>query len=369
MPALGNPSVTITIATTIALADQFLASLSPGIAHHGAPDAGAIPSPLLLLSTSAKTLKAQVTKLSLLAVTAPFTPTVVATCLKPLDESILTSLVTAALLTRPETFTETFTNECLSLTRATLREFLALARLVEARSKDGQPSQEVSASKKKDITEATGRIWGNCDEIVAFADNGLPGFILLKSKQWLELMKDAVKELTEWDPEDEVDEGDLFGDTYSDDAASEDQEESKKQNGADRATISAGVKDQALKVLSRIPQSVHVVVKQRLDKLQSLKSTSVSSSTRTILEMVLKLIRNVSELIDESAEAMYMGDLELCLKKAGEARAQTIDIVEAVLRPFEEVTVGSQDGETQEDKYVRRALEWIKQVDTRPPEG
>jgi hypothetical protein len=179
-------------------------------------------------------------------------------------------------------------------------------------------------------------------------------------------MKDAVKELSEWDPEEEVDADDLFGDAQSDEDAQENGDHHDDKSSGDRATISAGVKDQALKVLRRIPQSVHVVVKQRLEKLRHLPKKELSSSTRTCLDAVLKHIRNVSELIDESAEGMYMGDLELCLKKAGEARAVTIEIVEAVLQPFEELTGSLTDEESQEDKYVKRALEWIRQVDTKP---
>ena len=357
---------TVPIATTVGLIEQFLSNLSPGTSGDATPPTGESPSPLLLLSASAKTLKAQVTKLSLLAVTAPFTASAIATCLKPLNDSILPSLVTATLLITSETFTAAFSSECQSLTRATLRELFALARLVEARSKDGQPAKERTEAKKKEIVEATGRVWGNCDEIVTFSDEGIPGFVLRKAKQWLDLMKDAVKELSDWDPEEEVDADDIFGDAQSDDNRPELSGADEEQNSVDRATIIAGVKDQALKVLSRIPQSVHVVIKQRLGKMGSAPTTSLSPSTRESLDMMLNRIRNVSELIDESAEGMYVGDLEACLKKAGEARAETIEIVQSVLQPFPEAVATVPVAESQEDKYIKRALEWIRQVDTEP---
>jgi Grap2 and cyclin-D-interacting len=351
----------ITISTTIALIEQFLSNLSPNASHNGTPCTSDSPSPLLLLNASAKTIKTQVTKLSLLTVTTPFTPSAIGKCLKPLNDSILPSLVTAALLTTPEAFTPSFSIECLSLARAVLRDILALSRQVEARSNDGQPSKEPSDTKKKEITEATGRVWENCDEIVSFSDAGLPGFVVRKSQQWLELMKDAVKELTEWDPEDEGDADDIFGDARSDDSAHE-QSESEKQQSADRATISTGVKDQALKVLSRIPQSMHVVIKQRLAKWKPAVGDKLPPSTRSHLDLLLTRTRNVSELIDEAAEAMYMGDLELCLKKAGEARAHTTNIVESVLQPLDSSPGTDQASDTPEDRYIKRALEWTKQV-------
>jgi hypothetical protein len=350
------------LATTAALIEQFIANLSGDSAHTNDQEPRDGPSPLVLLSASAKTLKAQVTKLSLLTVTTPFTPSAIATCVQPLNESILTSLTTAAQLTVPKRYSASFQAECHSLCRALLRELLSLVRLVQNRSQDGQPTKELSGVKKKEITEATGRVWELCDETVLFAENGLPHFIAKKANQWLELMKDAVKELSEWDPEEEIDENDIFGNAHSDDEDSSEVAEGPGSNASDRAAISAGVRDQALKVLNRIPQSVHVVVKQRLEKLKALKG-EVSPETRSTLDSVLTRIKRVSELIDESAEGMYLGNLELCLKMAGEARAQTIEIVQSVLNPFAELSEGSNGLETPEDKYVARALDWIKQVD------
>lgn len=367
MPVTTDVSGATTIATTIALIEQFISNLSPGATQGSSPSTGESPSPLLLLNASAKTVKAQVTKLSLLTVTAPFTATAIATCLKPLNDSILPSLVTATLLTAPEAFTPSFSKECHSLTRAVLRELLALLRLVEARSKDGQPAKELSTAKKNEITEVTGRVWENCDEIVTFCDEGFPGFVIRKANQWLSLMKDAVKEFSEWDPEEEADAHDIFGDAHSDQESADTSEEADQQDSANRATISAGVRDQALKVLTRIPQSVHVVIKQRLAKMGSVRNVALSLSTRKSLDLMLQRIRNVSELIDESAEGMYMGDSEACLKKAGEARAETIEIVQSVLQPFQEADAGVADAASQEDKYIRRALEWIRQVDTEAP--
>ncbi|KAK5251875.1 hypothetical protein LTR40_011334, partial [Exophiala xenobiotica] len=213
-------------------------------------------------------------------------------------------------------------------------------------------------TQKQAFTEATGRVWDDCDKLALLAKEGVPGYVVRKSKQWLDLMKDAVKEFEEWDPEENLDEDDPFGESLSDD---EHNDESDEADDSDRAAISAGVKEQALKVLHRIPQSIHVVIKQRLEKIDTTKPAS--STHMTQLDTILKQSRHISELIDESAEGMYLGDLELCLKKAGEARALTIEVVESVIQPF--AKVGSADvAESKEDKYVRRALEWIQQVDT-----
>ncbi|KIV84827.1 hypothetical protein PV11_00581 [Exophiala sideris] len=362
MPAPAPRPLAATLQTSIILCERFASSLAPNASVDLPPTDDDSPSPLILLEAAATALKSQATKLSLLAITAPFTPSAVTTCLNSLNESILTSLVTAALLTTPELFTPSYSAECRSLAAALLRDIQSLLRLVEKRNSDGKPKTEVPAGDKKTITEATGRVWDDCDRLGLMAKEGIPGYVLRKSKQWLDLMKDAVKELEEWDPEENIDDEDPFGEALSDDEDSNDANDAS--DDSDRAAISAGVKVQALKVLNRIPQSIHVVVKQRLEKLDF--KTPASSVQMDQLDTILTRNRHISELIDESAESMYLGNLELCLKKAGEARALTIEVVESVIRPLNLATALSPTAETKEDKYIKRALEWIMQVDTGP---
>ena len=355
-PAAGT--LAATLQTSIVLCERFASSLAPNAPVDLPATNPDSPSPLILLNAAASSLKSQVTKLSLLAITAPFTPSAVTTCLTSLNESILTSLVTAAHLTTRELFTLSFSLECRSLTAATFRDLQALIQLLETRSRDGKPKVDISETQKREFTEATGRVWDDCDKLAPLAKEGVPGYVVRKSKQWLDLMKDAVKELEEWDPEENFDDDDPFGERLSDD---EGDDESDDADDGDRAAISAGVKEQALKVLHRIPQSIHVVIKQRLEKIDLTIQPPLPEHMMH-LDTILKRSRHISELIDESAEGMYLGDLELCLKKAGEARATTIEVVESVIQPLLQAP-STTTAESKEDKYVKRALEWIQQVD------
>ncbi|EXJ68819.1 uncharacterized protein A1O5_07750 [Cladophialophora psammophila CBS 110553] len=320
-------SLSATLQTSIVLCQRFAASLAPNSPFEVPESDSTAPSPLILLHAAATTLRAQVTKLSLLAITPPFTATAVTTCLLPLNESILTSLVTAALLTTPDQTIPSFSAECRNLAAAALRDMQTLLRLLEARSQTEKPTAELEEREKKGFTEAAGKIWDDCDKLIPLATEGVAGYVVRKSNQWLDLMKDAVKELEDWDPEDDIDGHDPFGINLSDHDESDDANDEDRHN--DRVAISAGVKEQALKVLNRIPQSIHVVIKQRLEKIPTAQATT--ASRRSDLDTLLRQFRSISELIDESAEGMYLGDLELCLKKAGEARALTIEVVESVL--------------------------------------
>ena len=361
MAATAQPGCAIVLATSLALIEQFRKSLVPSAIPQDAQDEHNT-SPLLLFKAAAESLKHTTTKLSLLSITPPFTGSAVVSLLKPLNDSILPSLVTAALLVTSNIFPESFAAEANRIAESILIELKLLLELVEKRAKDGKPKSGLGKDEKQAITEATGRVWEHCDGVIKFSTDGVPGFTVRKAEQWLGLMKDAVQELQEWDPEEDVDE-DIFGDVGSDE--DDPSTNTDKEKDQDQVTIAAGVKDQALKVLSRIPQSIHVVIKQRLAKIPTEMTSgekNISSEHKRTLDNVIKDTRHISECIDESAEAMYMGDPELCLKKAGEARAITIGVIESVLSPWQLAAAESES--TEEDTFIKRALVWIQQVDT-----
>ena len=145
--------------------------------------------------------KSTTTKLSLLTITPPFTGTAISSLLKPLNESILPSLVTGVLLVTPSITPESFAAEAIRVAGSCLVELKGLLELIEKRAKDGKPESEVSTAGRQAVTEATGRVWERCESAVEFATDCIPGFMVRKAEQWLALMKDAVQELQEWNPD------------------------------------------------------------------------------------------------------------------------------------------------------------------------
>ena len=349
------------IATTLALLQQFDRSLTyrandPNQEHIlSAPDDKSSifetsipnhPSPLPLLSVSTATLKSQVTKLSLLCINSPFTPSAVSTILRQCNDSILPSLVTATLLISPDGFAQSYSQEARFLAKKLLEDVQRLVDQVglRARRADVAGSSlngrntgrgDLGETEKKLITEQTAKVWEDCDHLKSFAEDGVGGFIVQKARAWLDLMKDAVKELQDWDPEED------------------------EETNRDSATIKTGVKVEALKVLTRIPQSINAIIKHRLAKMPDVKK--LSSVQRSVIDRTITGFRTISENIDESAESMYMGDPEGCLKKAGEARQTTIEVIVDLIPPWQ-TDITSQ--ETKEDTYVKSALDWIRQVHT-----
>jgi hypothetical protein len=394
VPSSHEHTLSVALTTTFALIDQFSTSVSGStnrssvLAREDHPRS--MHSPLPLLSASAASLKAQSTKLSLLTLTPPFTPSAVSTVLSGLDSSVLPSLLTAGLLVINEEYkyTTSFSAEIRLLVKATLRDLHTLISHVEKRSKNGNPRAQLDEQQKNNVTEAVGRVWESCDELVALADGGIGAFVVKKAEMWLGLIKDAVEELGDWDPEEDGVDG-LFGE----DAQQEDNtgEETEEPSGAaEKAKVGS------MKVLTRVPQSLHVVVKQRLRKWNWNweKSTNLSNEKASDMgqasspdhgdyglrvqgataDDVLRGMQQVSETVDEMAEALYMGELTRSGRLLKDVWKATVEVVGAVRSSAQDHgRNGSRDGcagghlETSEDRYIQRAFDWINSVEPKPP--
>jgi len=386
-------TLSVTLTTTFALLEQFSASIAQLTDQSSLPAEEHLPSltqsPLALLSASTASLKAQSTRLSLLTLTPPFTPSAVSKILSALNSSVLPSLLTAALLIVNEDhkYTASFNAEVRSFVKVILRDLHTLISCVEERSKHANPKEQLGEQQKHNIKEAVGRVWESCDGLVALADGGIGAFIVKKAEMWLGLIKDAVEELEEWDPEEDGVDG-LFGeDALQNEHAGDEAEEVSTGPEITKASV--------MRVLTRVPQSLHVVVKQRLRKWQwespssrdsfegKASETGGTSSDHdyqllqdqhVTADHVLRGMQEVSETVDEMAEALYMGQLIRSGKLVNDVWKATVDVVAAVRNSNEyHTTHGSgidvveEQKETSEDKYIRRALDWIKVVEPKPP--
>ena len=368
---MADTKLNTTLTTTLSLLDRFTNSLNslPTVDTTTPPNS---PSPLPLLSTCAATLRAQTTKLSLLTITPPFTISAIATVLGSLNDAILPSLLTATLLLTPSNFTKAYSAEAISLTRATLRDLKDLAQLVESRSKDGKPKADPTIQQQNEVTAATGKIWEDCDQLRKLADDGIAGFVVKKAEQHLELIKDAVKELEEWDPEDDEDEDGFSDDQNAPAPPNDDHQKSSwppNTEQPDQEIIS--VKSSALQVLTRLPQSLHVVIQQRLKRGLPPHPTR---GQRLILDRLLTKMGQASTCIDDVAERLYTHDALGAILTAERARTLTVEIVEAVSEGWDAPSVGdmgaaaaagedtitTRQPSTKQDRYIARALAWIK---------
>ncbi|KAJ5580084.1 uncharacterized protein N7459_006069 [Penicillium hispanicum] len=353
------------LSTTLALLEQFqgtlIASSAPNAAE-SSNDAKALP----LLATSSSALKAQVTKLSLLAITTPFTHSAVSNVLRACNDSVLPSLVTAALLVTPAGYTKAFHSEVLMLARTALTEFSTLTQEVknvhekkEQAKKDGpnKKEDELVKAEKDAVTLATGRVWDACDAVADVANKGVVGFVMRRVEEWRDLVRDAVEEIEDWDPEEEED--DFFDDIMGDekDADDDHKEDDSEENDSEIAAALKEQKKATLRFLKPVAQIYPTIISYRLKNTGEVPLSSVSGVAR--LESLMSNLQNIPEQVDEAAGALYEDNVSKSAKFLKKTQKSATQAVHSVALLWD-----TADGEQKpEDKFTIWSKTWLKVMD------
>jgi hypothetical protein len=353
--------------TALVLSEQFQTTLdtTPPASQNASTTDGAqqTADPLNILSNSAKSLRAQVTKLSLLAITAPFTPSAISTCLASVNDSVMPSMVTAALLLTPGEFTKAFSTEARMLVKTGLKEFAVLVQEITNAaheldpsfpSKNGEQSngetkkKELSKQEKDVLTSQTGRVWDVCDTITTLVAQGIVGHVAKRVQQWHDLVKDAISELEEWDPEDEDDGGfeELMGSDDEDSSAEnegDDEDEDKNVEGLRRQ------KKSLLRALKPIAQIYPTIVTNRVKK-GGLAANNAQQIAK--LETLTANLQSIPDHVDEAAGSLYEHNLDECVEYLKLAKTTAEKAIDLVVSPW-----GDQQ---QEDKFMVWSRTWRK---------
>ena len=356
------------LTTALVLSEQFQTTLdtTPPTQNNTTAADGAQPSdPLIILSNSAKSLRAQVTKLSLLAITAPFTPSAISTCLASVNDSVMPSMVTAALLLTPGEYTKAFSTEAQILVKTSLKEFAVLVQEISNTaekldpsfpSKNGEPSKDAENKKKelskqeKDVlTSQTGRVWDVCDTITTLVSQGVVGHVAKRVQQWHDLVKDAISELEEWDPEEEDDGGfaELMG---SDDDGDESNTENEDDDDDEKDVEALQTqKKSLLRALKPIAQIYPAIVTNRVKK-GGLTADNPQQIAK--LELLTVNLQSVPDHVDEAAGSLYEHNLDDCVKYLKLAKTTAEKAIDLVVFSWGE--------QQQEDKFTVWSRTWRK---------
>ena len=305
--------------------------------------------PLPLLSTASSALKAQVTKLSLFAINTPFTPSALNTVLAPVNDSILPSLVTATLLITPNAYTKAFCGEARILTRTVLKDLVKLILEVKAtaetKKKKGEKEEELSQSEKDAVTIATGHMWDSCDAVIKLAEDGVMGFLSRRVEEWRNLVRDAIEEIEDWDPDEE---DDFFGldDDDGDTASSTDEDR------GDTAALHEQKKS-TIRVLKSIAQIFPAIAANRL------RNQPCPSSVPTLESLMLHL-QDITGDADEAAGALYEGSTANSSGYLKKAKNRATDAIKLVVLPWQ---VDGERPRESGDKFTVWARTWLKVID------
>lgn len=362
------------LSSTLALLDQFQETLTPSRAAETQTQTESSPSsndakPLALLSASSSALRAQVTKLSLLSITTPFTPSAVSTVLRAVNDSVLPSLITAALLITPAEYTKAFHSEILVLSRTALAEFAALIGLVKGiaeKSEKGKNDpkgtkgkEDMSKAEKDSVTVAAGRVWEACDSVTGVASKGVVGFVVHRVEQWRDLIRDAVMEIEEWDPEEDEDDffDDLMGDEKKkgdDEGSDEDKDDGSDSDEDGNTAALLERKKSTLHFLKPVAQVYPAVINYRLKNAGETPLATKGGVEK--LELLMLYLGRIPDLVDEAAGALYEDDEDRAVDFLKKIRANATVAVTSLELPWGEAA----DADKAEDKFTVWSRTWLK---------
>ncbi|KAF4953051.1 hypothetical protein FGADI_6321 [Fusarium gaditjirri] len=152
-------------------------------------------------------IRAHSTKISLLIINEPFTPSAISTVIRELIKGPIPGLATAAQACTPDLYTSVVRKELAYRCQKVLVELWGLLKRVPD---DGKVIPAVGRDGSKGSLVLTGKLWSACDEVVKLADLGVGGFYVRKAEEWRDMLKDVMEELKEWGEEEE-DEDDVDG--------------------------------------------------------------------------------------------------------------------------------------------------------------
>lgn len=357
-----SKQLSVHLTTTLALINQFQSAFSSPPESHPVSDSSRKDA-LPLLSASSEALKSQVTKLSLLTINTPFTPSAISSVLSALNESVIPSLLTATLLVTPSEYTKAFHAEVQNLSKFVLKDLSSLVVEVqnvagkkEQTKTDGQKESELSQPEKDVITVATGRVWDSCDSLSDVAAKGVVGYVVRRVEEWRDIVKDAVKEIEEWDPDE--DDGDFFEEFTGEtgfEGGSGKNEDSDDEEETDNAALHAHKKS-TLRVLKPIAQVFPAISTNRLKNAGNLPSSSVAGIGK--LEVLMSDLQCIPEYIDEVAGALYEADLEKSDQYLQKAKSYATKAIDTVALPWG--AAANESTQAIPDKFTTWSKTWLR---------
>lgn len=163
---------------------------------------------LALARDSSSLIRAHGTKISLLVINEPFTPSAIATVVRELVKGPIPGLASAAQACETKLYTAVVRKELAYRAQKVLAE---LEKLLQKVPRDGKVLSGGNKDGGKGSLALTGMLWSACDDVIGLATMGVGGFFVKKAEQWRDTLKDVMEEMKEWgdeEPDDDDDDDD-----------------------------------------------------------------------------------------------------------------------------------------------------------------
>jgi hypothetical protein len=294
-----------------------------------APAATSSLDALALARDAAALIRSHATKLSLLIINEPFTPSAVSTVIRELVSGPIPGIASAVQACDPFLHTALFRKE---LAWRSKRVLLELGALVSRVPQDGKAlsgaNRDAFHPDAKGSMAATGLLWSACDDVSSLIGMGVGGLFVRKVEEWRDTLKDVMDELKEWgeeEPESDSDDDDHDGDD-DDEAASVDGPANENQtggNGSDATRSAQDIIDELMNSNNAIPKNdpdgirprlessirrirlvillYQAIVKRRLKKLPALPGSQPTNIAQRLDEAARVLCRLPDEFGDLAA--------------------------------------------------------------------
>lgn len=276
---------------------------------------------------AASLIKAHSTKLSLLIINKPFTPTAICTVLRELGSGPLPALASAVELCNVAVYTKVMRKELqwrvdkvYGELHVLLSEIPSNGAVLSIDQKNG-----TGATVGKGSLANTGVVWQACDDLMALKALGIVGLVIKKADQYRDTLKDALEELQEWG--EEVSDGEDDDDADSADVDDEDSAGNPTQDAIDSMFNDQShiPRDDVNKIRERLDSSLRrlklmilmyqAVIKRRFKTLPILPrlegsqnssgKNSAASSIIQCLDEVISVLKKIPDIADELANAFY----------------------------------------------------------------
>lgn len=292
------------VQSTVTLLTQLESNLHSVALDKNLPDSSTLPpahdtaslgsaDALSLAHDSATLIKAHTTKLSLLIINEPFTPSAVAKVLRELVAGPIPAIASAVQLCDARTYTTVARHDFSWRCYRVLKELRGLVEVIPLDGKVLPSDRKNGSSSGKGSLVATGVIWAACDDVILLKTLGIAGLLVKKAEEYRDTLQDVLEELKEWS--EEVDEDD--DDEVDDNDEGEDEALQQITDGLQNTHVSAQQMIDDLMTSQRIPRDDPDRIRERLDScLKRLRLTTLLYSA-----IVKRRIKTLPALAAEQA--------------------------------------------------------------------
>ncbi|KAI1841023.1 hypothetical protein JX266_012804 [Neoarthrinium moseri] len=171
---------------------------------------------LSLAHDSATLIRAHATKLSLLIINEPFTPSAIVKVLQELVAGPIPGIASAVQVCDAERHTAVARQDLAWRCYRVLKELRGLVDVIPLDGKVLSAEKKDGAGGDKGSITLTGVVWAACDDVILLKNMGVASLLVKKVQQYRDTLQDVLDELKEWKEEGEEEqvggEGDGEGD-------------------------------------------------------------------------------------------------------------------------------------------------------------